>query len=243
MVGFMETKLTNKAKNWISGGKGAASGKPLVRALEAQPYVRRPLTEGRQTTFLGHYSETGDVAKAAQLTDGNSQTRRTYLAAMIRDQAFGKACEDALAIYASRVGEVLREEFFEGVLTPVVGRNGIVKDKSGKEVWLRKRDPKIVLALAKKHDFGLREIKTTINVDANNPTAENPDDPRVYVASSDLLRLKPGEVTTLTALLRKVHENRAEAMKDITPARSEYLEDDPLLIESTPVDPHNPFGI
>jgi hypothetical protein len=98
----------------------------------------------------------------------------------------------------------------------------------------------------KKHDFGLREIKTTVNVDASNPLADNPDDPRVYVASSDLLRLEPDEVQTLTDLLRKVHRNRAESFLDITPPQRDQLdaEDVSYTVETSSVaDAENPFGI
>ncbi len=223
-----------RAKDWKSGGDGET---PLARSPETPPYVRNAVTDERGSTFLSHLELTGDVARAALLTDGNRDTRRTWLRLMAKDPAFAKASEDAMAAYSSRVGDVLRQEFFEGVMTPVVGRNGIVRDKDGNEVWIRKRDPKIVLALAKKHDFGLREIKTTINVDAGNPNAADPNDPSFVVKSSDLHRLSHQDMETLTGLLRKVHENRRETMAEIT-ARPDYLdvEDVPYTEENTETD-------
>ncbi len=85
-----------------------------------------------------------------------------------------------------------------------------------------------MLALAKKHDFGLREIKTTINVDAGNPNVADPNDPEFRVKASDLHRLSHQDMETLTGLLRKVHENRREAMAEIT-ARPDYLDAEDVL--------------
>jgi hypothetical protein len=136
-------------------------------------------------------------------------------------------------------------------MVPVVAKNGIVKDKDGSEVWIRKRDPKIVLALSKKHDFGLREIKTTINVDAGNPNAADPNDPQFIVKSSDLHRLPQADMETLTRLLQQVHANRRETMAEIT-ARPDYLDAEDVSytdvtadadVTPTTIDPENPYDI
>jgi hypothetical protein len=232
----------NPAK-WRAGGDGKT---PLMRSPDAVPEVRRPMTEERKSKFLEALKKFGSIQKAAEAVDGNINTRRSFMGAIAKDPAFGRAAEDAMAAYSEKIADVLRQEFFEGTMVPVVNKDGIVLDKDGNEVWIRKRDPKIVLALAKKHDFGLREIKTTVNVDASNPLADNPDDPRVYVASSDLLRLEPDEVQTLTDLLRKVHRNRAESFLDITPPQRDQLdaEDVSYTVETSSVaDAENPFGI
>lgn len=235
------TNLPDKAKSWKSGGLGAASDKPLARSPDAIPLVRAPLTEDRKSRFLEAYRATGSVQKAAEMVDGTDNTRRTYLAAMARDPAFGRACEDVFESWKEKVADVLKEEFFEGQLVPVVNKNGVVTDpETKKPIWIRKRDPKIILAYAKKFDFGLREIKTTVHIDAGNPNASNPDDPRIFVQASDLWKLPAHEAATLVSLLRRVHENRQETMTDITP-RPSYLED--LEIDDAQYTEENPYDI
>lgn len=235
----MSQNLT-RAKNWSEGGKGGHL--PLQRSSEIAPYTRQPLTHERKASFLIHLETHGDVAKAAMLTDGNPNTRRTFMRAMAKDSAFGKAAEDALAAFSTRVGDVMRQEFFEGTMVPVVNKDGIVQDKDGNEVWIRKRDPKIVLALAKKHDFGLREIKTTVNIDAGNPNAADPNDPQFIVKASDLNRLSQPDMEALTGLLRKVYDGRREAMAEITD-RPDYLDAEDVQYTDITPDPDNPFDI
>lgn len=233
--------LPDIAKNWKAGGEG---GKPPVRLPDAPlPYTRRELTEERKSGFLDNLAKFGTVQKAAEMTDGNPDTRRTYMRAMARDPGFGKACEDAFEAHKQRRLDVLDEEFFQGRLEPVTNSRGLVIDpETKKPIWIRKRDPKIILAVAKKYDWGLREVKTNVNIDVGNPNAADPNDPQFIVKSSDLWRLSQADMETLTRLLKLVHENRREAMAEIT-ARPDYLDvedvpytDDTLNNEDNPYD-------
>ena len=226
--------LPDKAKGWKAGGDGKT---PLARSPGTIPHARHPLTDERKAQFLEAYRTTGSVQKAAELVDGSPHTRRTYLTAMARDPAFGRACEDIFESWKEKVADVLKQEFFDGVMVPVVNSKGLVLDPATKQpMFVRKRDSKIVLAYAKKFDFGLREIKTTININAGNPHAENPDDPRIYVQASDLWKLPADQAATLTALLKKVHANRQEQMAEIN-ARPDYLDsDDAPYTDVTPVE-------
>lgn len=241
--------LPDIARSWKAGGEGAKSGKPLMRSPGTIASAREPLTDARKIQFLEAYRTTGSVQKAAELVDGTPHTRRTYMQAMARDPAFGRACEDIFESWKEKVADVLKAEFFEGTMVPVVNSKGLVLDPATKKpMYVRKRDSKIVLAYAKKFDFGLREIKTTINVDAGNPNAADPDDPQVILKASDLYRLSQADMETMRRLIQLVHANRQEAMPDIA-ARPEYLdaEDVPYTdvtadADITP-DESNPYDI
>ncbi|WP_373503143.1 hypothetical protein [Aestuariivirga sp.] len=241
-----KSNLPDKAKGWKAGGDGKT---PLARSPDTIPHARHPLTDERKAQFLEAYRTTGSVQKAAELVDGSPHTRRTYLTAMARDLVFGRACEDIFESWKEKVADVLKEEFFEGVMVPVVNSKGLVLDPATKKpMYVRKRDSKIVLAYAKKFDFGLREIKTTINVDAGNPNAADPNDPQFIVKSSDLHRLPQADMETLKRLLQQVHANRRETMAEIA-ARPDYLEEylDAEDVEYHDVTPHtdetNPYDI
>ena len=103
------------------------------------------------------------------------------------------------------------------------------------------------MAVAKKYDWGLREVKTNVNIDVSNPHAENPDDPRIYVQASDLWKLPAHEAATLTALLKQIHANRQEPMAEIN-ARPGYLVEDDvpytdITAQQIPNDEENPYDI
>lgn len=237
------TEDLSRAKNWKEGGEGAKSGNDLMRSPETVPYSRMPITEERKSRFLDNLAKFGTVQKAAEMTDGNPDTRRTYMRAMAKDAAFGELAENALAKHTQRRLDVLDEEFFEGTLVPITNSRGLVLDPATKKpIWIRKRDPKIVLAVAKRHDWGLREIKTTINVDANAPHTDNPDDPRIYVQASDLWLLESHEAQTLTGLLKKIHSRKQTQMAELA-SRPGYLDADDVPYTDITPDLEDPYAI
>lgn len=235
-------------ERWVSGGGGravaSANPKPSMSVLHM------PMTDERIAKFLEKYSRTGSFIKAVNLTDHGLDTRKVWQRLMVRDPAFKSACEKIDKEWEDKVADVLKEEFFEGVKVPVVNKNGIVIDpETKKPIWIRKRDPKIVLAYAKKFDFGLREIKTTVHVDGS-PAQADSNDPAFVVKSSDLWRLNQQDMETLTRLLKQVHANRQEAMAEVT-MRPDYLDSEdvpytditPDNRETHPNDEDNPYDI
>lgn len=196
----------------------------------------RKVTTRRLNRFLSHLSECGSINKAALLADGSINTARNYKTRAARDHVFGRQVEDALAAYAEKVADVLREEFFEGVLTPVINKDGVVLDpKTGEPIWLRKRSDKLVLAMARKFDHALREVKTTVNVDGS-PVADGRD-PEIRIRASELYGLTAEESERFIELASKIYARRSETMAAIE-KRPDYLEDsEPLEITYAEVQP------
>lgn len=208
------------------------------------PHFR--LTPQRIETFLTRLAETGNVGLAASRTDGNVNTRRSYLRLAANDPAFKAQLDDALEAYASKVAQVLNEEVIEGNLAPAISAGSIVKDKNGKEIWLRRRDPKLVAMLARAHNAKLRDSKTIVNVDGS-PVCD-PNDLKVVLSLSDLDRLDISERQSLLALCRKVYANRLEEFaapemktigadyEDVTPINPDDCGPDPWENEKEAAD-------
>lgn len=223
------------ASKWKAGGSGIKPANPAP----SRSVPHRRVTTRRLNKFLRHLSECGSINKAAELTDGNINTARNYKTRIARDPIFSRQAEDALAAYAEKVAGVLREEFFEGVLTPVVNKDGVVLDpKTGEPIWLRKRDAKLVLAMARKFDHALREVRTTVNVDGS-PVADERD-PEIRIRASELYGLTAEESAKFIELASKIYARRSETMAAIT--RPDYLDSEPLEITYTEVQPEDRPG-
>ncbi len=209
---------STKAKNWKSGGSGQRNSVVPVSPSRSIPHM--PITPARKAKFLAALGRTGSFTAAARHTDGSEGTRRSYKVLQAKDQAFARACEEALHQFAESVHEVIRKQVFEGNIAPVVSGGHIVKDKDGKEVWLTTKDSRILLNYLKrwKPEFtDAKNVHVSVEGQPNNPA-----DPHITIRSSQIWSLPAHEAEQFLILARKIHALSSEPMIDITPP--EFME-------------------
>lgn len=167
------------------------------------------MTPERKARFLENLRKCGNVATAAEMTDGNPNTRRSYQVARAKDPRFAKEVDDALESFAAKVSQVLNEEFFEGQLTPVVSMGNVVSDpRTGEPIYIRKRDPRLVVKYASKFDPALKDSSGGVNVTVNNGPAEDPQNPSIRIFASDLHLLDSHQSETLLGLLNIIRAKK-----------------------------------
>lgn len=214
--------------NWKAGGQGHRSLTPAP--TRSVPHL--PITPQRRATYLKHLGEFGSHTKAALMTDGNPNTRRAYRALEIRDPSFGKAVEDALAVYSERIAGVIREEFFIGRTEYVVSGGELMLDpETKKPLTKRIRDSRLLLAVARKHDEGLRDLKS-VHVDITGNVSD-PSRPSFQIFSQDIWLLEPHEADSFLAICRKIHAARSEPLPELA-ARPDYIDGE--LAEVVPLE-------
>ena len=205
-------KLPKVAKSdpakWSPGGGGRKAMSPVGAANLNMAVPHFAMTPDRQDRFLKNLAVTGNVTSAAQLTDGGNGSARSYKRLAANDHSFKMRLDDALESFASRVAEVLNEEFFEGATNFVVSAGSIMTHpESGEPLTQRKRDPKIVLAMARRYDAAMRDTKIQVNVDGS-PSHDPINNPRIIIELADLHRLDLTDQATLISLAKKIYENR-----------------------------------
>lgn len=164
----------------------------------------------RREKFISYLKDVGSYAEAAQLTDGYNSAS-TYRRLAQNDSKFREECEAANEAFGSKILAVLRDEVINGVETPIVSQGEIL-------AWITKRDPRLVLAYARRVDPGFRDVKTTVNIDGT-PQPEK-GDARIYLQSSDFWFLEAHEASQLHDLIRKIYLHRQDdiaPLKNITP--------------------------
>lgn len=221
------------AKSDVAKWKSGGSGKRSLTPAPAMSVPHMLITPARKATFIAELAKTGSFTAAARHTDGSEGTRRSYKVLQVKDPAFARACEEALHQYSEAVHQVIRDQVFNGNVTPIVSGGHIVKDKDGKEVWITQRDSRILLAYLRRWKNEYAEAKNLhVSVDGQ---PSDPSDPEIRIRASDLWTLPAWEAEQLLGLLRKVHTNRSEPLVDISP-RPEYLEGEAEAIEEIPLE-------
>jgi hypothetical protein len=223
--------MSSKAKNWKSGGNGQRNSVVPVNPSRSIPH--QPLSSARKAKFLVELAKTGSFTAAARHTDGSEGTRRSYKVLQAKDATFARDCEESLHQYSEAVHQVIREQFFDGNISPVVSGGHIVKDKNGKEVWLKTKDSRILLNYLKRWKPEYTDAKN-LNINVDGQPAD-PNDPEIRIRASDLWTLPAHEAEQLLGLLRKVHSNRSESLVDISPQ--------PEDLEAEAIEEGNPYGI
>ena len=204
-------KLAKKSvAEWSPGGAGRKA-MPVAGATNPNLAVPHfPMTLDRQERFLKNLAVTGNITTASLLTDGSNGSARSYKRLAANDHAFKQRLDDALETFASKVAEVLNEEFFAGSTNYVVSGGAIMTHPvSGEPLTQRKRDAKIVLAMARRYDAAMRDTKIQVNVDGS--LAHDPvNNPRIVIELADLHRLDLTDQALLISLAKKVYQNRVE---------------------------------
>jgi len=226
--------LSKRVHEWAKGGSGIKSANPSPTRSQ----IHQPITDARKAKYVAALALTGSTTKSCMAADGNANTRRSYKVLESKCPRFAAQVEDALQIFSQKVADVLESEFFTGTLIPVTGAGRIITDKNGKEVWIRKRDPKIVLAFAKKYDPQLREVKTSVNL--NVDATPNDGSPHVVLRPADFWQLDESDSSRLLEICRKVYSNRQQTLVDI-PAPPEL--EDVNLIEHIPTESLDPWEV
>lgn len=197
-------------KEWSAGGAGRKA-MPVAGATNpnlAVPHWR--MSRERQERFLKNLALTGNITSAAQLTDGSNGSARSYKRLAANDHTFKMRLDDALETFAAKVAEVLNEEFFAGSTNYVVSGGAIMTHpETGEPLTQRKRDAKIVLAMARRYDSLMKETKIQVNVDGS--VAHDPvNNPRIVIELADLNRLDLTDQATLISLAKKIYQNRVQ---------------------------------
>jgi hypothetical protein len=164
-----------------------------------------PMTPERFDRFLEKVAQTGNLALASRLADG-FHSARSYKRLIDSDPQAKLRYEDSLDAYSGTVAQVLNEEVIDGNIAPVVSAGSIVKDKHGKEIYLRRRDPKLVAMLARAHNDRLRDVKTVVNL--SGEVVGSDQDPSATILSSDLWQLTANDSAELLRILKVIHLNR-----------------------------------
>ena len=168
------------------------------------------MTPDRQEQFLKNLAVTGNVTSAAQMTDGSNGSARSYKRLAANDRTFKQRRDDALETFAANVAEVLNEEFFAGATNYVVSGGQIMTHpETGEPLTQRKRDPKIVLAMARRYDAAMRDTKVQVNVDGS-PAHDPINNPRIVIELADLHSLDLTDQAALLAVAKKIYENRLQ---------------------------------
>ena len=186
-----------------------------------------PMTAERRQKFISYLEALGSYAEAAQRTDGiNSAASYRRLAQT--DSKFREQCEAATESFGSKILAVLRDEVIHGVKTPIVSNGEIL-------AHVIKRDPRLVLAYARRVDPGFRDSKTVFNVDGT--PAPDKEDVRIFLQPSDFWRLEAHDAQALHGLIQKIYQHRQEELaplKNITPEiegeieNAEFTEVEPM---------------
>lgn len=191
-----------------------------------------PLTPERFNRFLEKVAQTGNLALASRMADG-FHSARAYKRLIDSDPKAKLRYEDALDAYSATVAQVLNEEVIVGNMAPAISAGGIVKDSTGKEIWLRRRDPKLVAMLARKHDRNLAEVKRIVTLDGGK-VVDSESDPAATVLSSDLWQLTAQDSAELLRILKIIHENRNADMALTNPKMIDAEEADFTEVEPDP---------
>ena len=198
----------------MSGGNGRQLLVPSPN--RSVPHV--PYTDERGQRFLEQLRLTGDDVAAAKYADGQNSTVRVYRYHALKDREFRRQVEDAKQEFASKVAGVLRDELFLGVSEPLFnGKTGkIVLDKEGKEIWIKRRQHQIVLAVARKFDKELRDVKTTIVQNQHGETiTQDENNPHVLIYANDLACLSPEEIAKFNSIMATIARAKREAFSDM----------------------------
>ena len=169
-----------------------------------------PLTPERVDRFMEKVAECGNLALASRMADG-FHSARSYKRLIDSNPEVKQRYLDALDAYSATVAQVLNEEVIQGNWAPAISAGSVVKGKDGKEIWLRKRDPKLLAMLARKHDRALAEIKRIVTLDGGK-VVDSDQDPAASIFSSDLWSLSQSDAAELLRILKLVHENRNASM-------------------------------
>lgn len=192
------------------------------QGLTPSPSMQVPhaaMTESRKQKFLSHLEAVGSFAEAAQLTDGYNSSK-TFRRLIQNDRAFRESCDAAIETFGSKILAVLRTEVLNGTRTPIVSNGEIL-------AWINKRDPKLILAYARRIDSAFKESKTVVNVDGT-PQMDSRN-PHIVLTAADFYSLDRHESETLLALARKIMASRNLELgfdvKDISPRIESDIED------------------
>lgn len=197
----------------------------------AMQVPHKVLDSQRRQKFLQNLESLGSFAEAAQLTDGYNSAK-TFRRLQQNDRDFREACDSAIETFGSKILAVLRDEVLNGTKTPIVSNGEIL-------AWIKKRDPKLILAYARRIDAAFKESKTVVNVDGT--PQQDPRNPSITITAADMWVLNSHESETLLDLARKIMAARNLELgfdvKDISPKTESDFED----VEFTEPSPVNSY--
>ena len=152
------------------------------QGLTPNPSMQVPhavMTDERKQKFLQNLQHLGSIAEAAQLTDGYNSAK-TFRRLMQNDRGFREACESAIETFGSKILAVLRDEVLNGVRTPIVSNGEIL-------AHVIKRDPKLILAYARRVDSAFKESKQVVHLDGT--PQQDPRNPSITITAADMWAL------------------------------------------------------
>ena len=204
------------------------SGRARMQQLQAAGHVsssmmqtkHTPLTPARVSRWLEKVAITGNLTLASITADG-WQSSRVYKRAIEASPELKQRYLDALDVYSSTIARILHEEVVEGVKTPIVSAGEIL-------TWVRKRDPKLLAMLARKHDKGLRDVKTQITLEGK--VVDSEADPAATILSSDLWQLNAQDSAELLRILKIIMDNRNAdlALQPMKMVEGEFTDIEPM---------------